>query len=308
MPVDAGEGDEMDMERFDDGGDAWWVVRVRGGREVTTDTEPCMCRGPVEVPDLVVWTNGLSELLFIGDRYWDGDGGEAELVKMLLLWWLRSAGCGKWLDWWLNKLPLGVWMPVPWWFKWWARLCPVMYPLDCPWLACAARDGGNIKSTMGSVDFLLVLYLLFWNQILTCVSVSFKMCANSVLSGPERYFWCANRRSNSNTWAWVKAALDLFFFFFTNRPPSPPATPLPVRRLSPEVPRRPSQPRTEWPGPSARSLPASSNIPPGCANALFIGLSREERGDPCQPLPRPWPWFSWRLDAKGCPMRCPLDA
>lgn len=56
-----------------------------------------------------------------------------------------------------------------------------------------------------------VLYRLFWNQILTCVSVSFRALASSALSGPDKYFWWLKRLSNSKTWAWEKAALDRFF-------------------------------------------------------------------------------------------------
>ena len=56
-----------------------------------------------------------------------------------------------------------------------------------------------------------VLYLRFWNQILTCVSVSFRAAASSALSGPDKYFWWLNRLSNSKTWACEKAALDRFF-------------------------------------------------------------------------------------------------
>lgn len=37
----------------------------------------------------------------------------------------------------------------------------------------------------------------FWNQIFTCVSVSFRPRAKSALSGPDKYFCAANRLSNS---------------------------------------------------------------------------------------------------------------
>lgn len=56
----------------------------------------------------------------------------------------------------------------------------------------------------------LVLYLRFWNQILTWVSVNFSMAARPARSGPERYFCWLNRRSSSKTCACVNAARERF--------------------------------------------------------------------------------------------------
>ena len=59
-----------------------------------------------------------------------------------------------------------------------------------------------------------VLYLRFWNQIFTWVSVSFNMAAKPARSGPERYFCWLNRRSSSKTCACEKAARERFFRSF----------------------------------------------------------------------------------------------
>lgn len=53
----------------------------------------------------------------------------------------------------------------------------------------------------------LHLYLLFWNQIFTCVEVSLSKLASCSLSGADRYLCCLNLLSNSNTCAWENSTL-----------------------------------------------------------------------------------------------------
>ena len=55
-----------------------------------------------------------------------------------------------------------------------------------------------------------VLYLRFWNQIFTWVSVNFNMAARPARSGPERYFCWLNRLSSSKTCACENAARERF--------------------------------------------------------------------------------------------------
>lgn len=59
----------------------------------------------------------------------------------------------------------------------------------------------------------LVLYLWFWNQILTWVGVNLIKLARCSLSGAERYFCCRNLRSNSKVWAFEKRTLRLRFLW-----------------------------------------------------------------------------------------------
>ena len=62
------------------------------------------------------------------------------------------------------------------------------------------------------------LALRFWNQILTCVSVSFRYSANSALSATERYFCWRNFLSSAISWVLVKGVLGfLSFFCFLSR-------------------------------------------------------------------------------------------
>lgn len=48
---------------------------------------------------------------------------------------------------------------------------------------------------------LLHLPQWFWNQVLTCLSLSCSILARSFLSGGERYFWVSNFFSSSMVWS-----------------------------------------------------------------------------------------------------------
>lgn len=63
--------------------------------------------------------------------------------------------------------------------------------------------------------FLFVLYLLFWNHILTWVSDNFKILANSERSKLDRYRCLKKRCSSALTCEWLKAARDRFCLAFT---------------------------------------------------------------------------------------------
>ena len=54
---------------------------------------------------------------------------------------------------------------------------------------------------------------LFWNQILTWVSVSLRYSANSALSATERYFCCRNFLSSAISCVLVKGVLGFRSFF-----------------------------------------------------------------------------------------------
>lgn len=53
-------------------------------------------------------------------------------------------------------------------------------------------EGRGVMSKPFSCLALFVLYLWFWNQILTCVGVKRMMLAKCSLSGAERYLCCRN--------------------------------------------------------------------------------------------------------------------
>ena len=57
------------------------------------------------------------------------------------------------------------------------------------------------------------LALRFWNQILTCVSVSLRYSANSALSATERYFCWRNFLSSAINWVLVNGVLGFRSFF-----------------------------------------------------------------------------------------------
>lgn len=56
-------------------------------------------------------------------------------------------------------------------------------------------------------------HLLFWYQVLTCVSVRFRDAASSILSCTLRYFWRSKLRSSWASWWSVKAVRAFRGFF-----------------------------------------------------------------------------------------------
>lgn len=53
----------------------------------------------------------------------------------------------------------------------------------------------------------LCFILLFWNQVLTWVSLKLRAPASSTLSGVDRYLWAENRFSNPVSWGSLKTVL-----------------------------------------------------------------------------------------------------
>lgn len=72
---------------------------------------------------------------------------------------------------------------------------------DC----CAHRFAVSGCWVALSFAWRFILYLWFWNQILTWVGVRWIMLAKCSLSGADRYFCCLKRRSSSYTCAWEKS-------------------------------------------------------------------------------------------------------
>lgn len=101
------------------------------------------------------------------------------------------------------------------------------YAFVCPYRdgdpMCAPRGNGRAKA--GSMGFeaslyfsnsaswsLLALALLFWNQILTCVSVRLSELENSALSAMERYCFWRNFLSSASNWEVVKGVRGFLLF------------------------------------------------------------------------------------------------
>lgn len=88
---------------------------------------------------------------------------------------------------------------------------------------CAPRGNGSVKAGKTGLEAsfsfsssascsLLALALLFWNQILTWVSVRLRELENSALSAMERYCFWRNLRSSARSCEVVKGVRGFLLF------------------------------------------------------------------------------------------------
>ena len=88
---------------------------------------------------------------------------------------------------------------------------------------CAPKGNGRAKAGRMGFDAslyfsnsaswsLLALALLFWNHILTCVSVRLRELENSALSAMDRYCFCRNFLSSASNWEVVKGVRGFLLF------------------------------------------------------------------------------------------------
>lgn len=85
--------------------------------------------------------------------------------------------------------------------KTWRPTCP-----SEPW------ESGTLPPNY-PFTFSMRLYLRFWYQVLTCVSVRLREAASSIRSWTLRYFWRSKLRSNCASWWSVKAVRAFLGFF-----------------------------------------------------------------------------------------------
>lgn len=92
-----------------------------------------------------------------------------------------------------------------------------------------------------------VLYLRFWYQVLTWVSLRFNLEASSMRSWTLRYFWRSKLCSRVFNW-WSVNAVRAFRVFLTLPPPP-------------------------WPPPSPWDDPDTSNAPPWSRSSIYVQQS-----------------------------------
>lgn len=81
-------------------------------------------------------------------------------------------------------------------------------------LSTSSPHTSSTGMVWSTVDCFLHFILLFWNQVLTCVSLRSSEDASSMRSGTERYFFSANLDSSPSSCTSVKTVRSLRFLFW----------------------------------------------------------------------------------------------
>ena len=90
---------------------------------------------------------------------------------------------------------------------------------DCGWMVgsvveASLRTSCSSPSSCSSVTCCFLHFILrFWNQVLTCVSLSSRRPANSMRSGTLKYFFSANLVSSPSNCFSVNTVLSFLFLF-----------------------------------------------------------------------------------------------